>query len=261
MAWVSPKVYAILSKSEEGKDILEGIADKDQKTVDKEVDAFFGKGGKGYKSNAEYSQAKMDDEAEERAYQEMGDEDVEGIANSEEDDAGSPYKEVDFNFVNDAIDDYIYDLEEAGQRYSEIEVLDDIKDKIRGDISPEDEQEIKRIIKERNPNRTKKEEPKNAVMGKKEEEWKTTKMASGVLYEKDGARYMYNDDDIPQLDKSVFKRNFEQAIEIGNYEKLKTIYDKQVKDKGVDSPEAKGTKLAMDEMSKNFGKKILSKNI
>lgn len=76
MAWVSPKVYAILSKSEEGKDILEGIADKDQAEVDKEVDAFFGKGGKGYKSNAEYSQAKMDDEAEENAYKSMGDEEV-----------------------------------------------------------------------------------------------------------------------------------------------------------------------------------------
>lgn len=76
MAWVSPKVYAILKNSEEGKDILEGIADKSQEEVDKEVDAFFGKGGKGFKSNAEYSQAKMDDEAEERAYQEMGDEEV-----------------------------------------------------------------------------------------------------------------------------------------------------------------------------------------
>ena len=42
MGWVSPKVYAILSNSEEGKDILVNIADKNQKTVDKEVDEFFG---------------------------------------------------------------------------------------------------------------------------------------------------------------------------------------------------------------------------
>lgn len=65
MAWVSPKVYDILSKSEEGKDILEGIADKDQAEVDKEVDAFFGKGGVGAKDAGAYAQAKMDDEEDE----------------------------------------------------------------------------------------------------------------------------------------------------------------------------------------------------
>jgi len=41
MGWVSPKVYAILNNSEKGKTILEGIGDKDQATVDKEVDEFF----------------------------------------------------------------------------------------------------------------------------------------------------------------------------------------------------------------------------
>ena len=76
MAWVSPKVYAILSKSEEGKDILEGIADKDQDQVNKEVDEFFGQGGKGFKYASEYGQAKIDDEAEERVYKEQGDEEL-----------------------------------------------------------------------------------------------------------------------------------------------------------------------------------------
>lgn len=52
MAWVSPKVYAILSNSEEGKDILVNIAEKDQETVDKEVDEFF-KNGKGKESPEE----------------------------------------------------------------------------------------------------------------------------------------------------------------------------------------------------------------
>lgn len=72
MAWVSPKIYAILKSSEEGKDILEGIADKDQAEVDKEVDAFFGKGGKGEKDANAYTKAKMDDKAEENEYQSMG---------------------------------------------------------------------------------------------------------------------------------------------------------------------------------------------
>lgn len=76
MAWVSPKVYAILKSSEEGKDILEGIAEKDQAEVDKEVDAFFGKGGKGEKDANAYTKAKMDDKAEENDYQ--------SIANGEE---------------------------------------------------------------------------------------------------------------------------------------------------------------------------------
>lgn len=45
MGWVSKKVYAILSSDEEGKKILEGIGEKDQDTVDKEVDGFFNKTG------------------------------------------------------------------------------------------------------------------------------------------------------------------------------------------------------------------------
>lgn len=81
MAWVSPKIYAILKSSEEGKDILEGIADKDQAEVDKEVDAFFGKGGKGEKDANAYTKAKMDDKEEENAYQSMGDEEAKNSFN------------------------------------------------------------------------------------------------------------------------------------------------------------------------------------
>lgn len=79
MGWVSPKVYAILSQSEEGKDILEGIADKDQATVDKEVDAFFGNGGKGASRGVEYKKAKNTevDEDYERSYGEVPDKDEE----------------------------------------------------------------------------------------------------------------------------------------------------------------------------------------
>lgn len=108
MAWVSPKVYAILSKSEEGKDILEGIADKSQEEVDKEVDAFFGKGGKGYKSNAEYSQAKMDDKAEEERYKSMDDEEVsekdyEDNTDEDTEEDGSVYEE--YNLEKDEIEE------------------------------------------------------------------------------------------------------------------------------------------------------------
>ena len=76
MAWVSPRVYAILSSSEEGKDIIEQLPDMTQDECSQALDEFFGKGGKGYKSNAEYSQAKFDDEAEEERYKSMGDEEV-----------------------------------------------------------------------------------------------------------------------------------------------------------------------------------------
>lgn len=88
MAWVSPRVYAILSKSEEGKDIIEQLPDMTQDECSQALDEFFGKSGKGYKSNAEYSQAKMDDETEERIYKEMGDEEV-----SEKDDEDDDYEE------------------------------------------------------------------------------------------------------------------------------------------------------------------------
>ena len=136
MAWVSPKVYAILSKSEEGKDILEGIADKDQAEVDKEVDAFFGKGGKGYKSNAEYSQAKMDDEAEEERYKSMGNEEIAEQENREdsgkemndkkaEDEDGSVYEEYDLE--KDGIEEKLreeFDLSSASKE----SVVDFIRD-------------------------------------------------------------------------------------------------------------------------------------
>lgn len=70
MAWVSPRVYTILSKSEEGKDIIERLPDLSQEECEKELDAFFGS------SNEEYNQAKADDEAEEERYKAIGDEEV-----------------------------------------------------------------------------------------------------------------------------------------------------------------------------------------
>lgn len=66
MGWVSKKVYAILSSDEEGKKILEGIGEKDQDTVDKEVDAFFNKTGQSNpdkgKQSANPKKEKSDDE-------------------------------------------------------------------------------------------------------------------------------------------------------------------------------------------------------
>lgn len=77
MAWVSPKVYAILSKSEEGKDIIERLPDLTQDECQEELDAFFGEGGKGASSSDDYGQAKIDDEAEEEErYKAIGDEEV-----------------------------------------------------------------------------------------------------------------------------------------------------------------------------------------
>lgn len=68
MAWVSPKVYAILSQSEEGKDIIERLPDLTQEECQEELDAFFGDGGKGASSGNDYLKAKKDDEFEENAY-------------------------------------------------------------------------------------------------------------------------------------------------------------------------------------------------
>lgn len=61
MAWVSPKVYAILSNSEEGKDIIEKLGEMSQDECDKEVSAFFGEGGKGSASSKDYAKAKEED--------------------------------------------------------------------------------------------------------------------------------------------------------------------------------------------------------
>jgi hypothetical protein len=76
MAWVSPKVYAILSSSEEGKDIIERLPDMTQDECSQELDEFFGEGGKGASQGKEYDQAKFDDQADEERYKAIGDEEV-----------------------------------------------------------------------------------------------------------------------------------------------------------------------------------------
>ena len=62
--------------------------------------------------------------------------------------------------------------------------------------------------------------------------------------------YYYCDDDVDDLDKSTFKINFALAIANENYDKVKNIYENQILDKGSNSPEALGTKLALNQMSK-----------
>lgn len=75
MAWVSAKVYAILSKSDEGKDIIEQLPDLSQDECDDLVDEFFSNGGKGASSSADYLKAKEDDEFEAQALRDMDKED------------------------------------------------------------------------------------------------------------------------------------------------------------------------------------------
>lgn len=91
MAWVSPRVYSILSKSEEGKDIIEQLPDLTQDECQEELESFFGEGGKGASSSNEYSQAKMDDEAEEERYKSMSGEDYEHPSGPR--DGEEPHKE------------------------------------------------------------------------------------------------------------------------------------------------------------------------
>lgn len=68
MAWVSAKVYAILMKSEEGKDIIERLPEMSDEERDDAIDEFFSNEGKGASFGADYSKAKQDDEFEEEVY-------------------------------------------------------------------------------------------------------------------------------------------------------------------------------------------------
>lgn len=128
MAWVSPRVYAILSKSEEGKDIIEQLPDMTQDECSQALDEFFGKGGKGYKSNAEYSQAKMDDETEERIYKEMGDEEV-----SEKDDEDDD-EEEQYNQDNE-VEKQKNDFEDFAKNHKNFEEALDLNRKMRKVLS------------------------------------------------------------------------------------------------------------------------------
>ena len=76
MGWVSPKVYAILNSSEEGKDIIERLPDLSQDECDKMVDDFFGN-GKGSSSKDKYAKAKEDDDFERNVWEHLDDKDDE----------------------------------------------------------------------------------------------------------------------------------------------------------------------------------------
>ena len=69
--------------------------------------------------------------------------------------------------------------------------------------------------------------------------WKQTKTDAGTLYEKDGKKFMYNDDDIPELDRSTYRKHFEDAINIDDPVKLKKVHDNFAADRGKDSYEAR----------------------
>lgn len=61
MAWCSPKVYEILSSSEEGKNIIERLPDLTKEEFLKELGEFFD-------DNPEYLKARLDDELLEEKY-------------------------------------------------------------------------------------------------------------------------------------------------------------------------------------------------
>ena len=68
MAWVSPKVYAILSQNDEGKDIIEDLPNMSQEECDRRLDDFFGNDGS-YKSENENEKesVQIDEEAKKSA--------------------------------------------------------------------------------------------------------------------------------------------------------------------------------------------------
>lgn len=170
MAWVSPRVYAILSKSEEGKDIIERLPDMTQNECSQELDKFFGKGGKGYKSNAEYSQAKFDDEAEEERYKLMGDEEVAKHEDSgEESKAEKIAMDIDEYINKQSLNTIKRYCEKYGEDYDYV-IGELAKDIAAGALEDNTEQEVVETLLD------------NLVFGK-EKDWKTTKMASGTIHE------------------------------------------------------------------------------
>lgn len=65
---------------------------------------------------------------------------------------------------------------------------------------------------------------------------------------------IYNDDDVPQLAKSTYKKWFDEALK-SEPSKLKLIYDNVVSDRGPESYEAKATKTVLDAYNRN-GKRL-----
>lgn len=240
MAWVSPKVFAILSSSEEGKDIIEKLPDLSQEECQAELDAFFGEGGKGASSGEAYGKAKSDDEAEERAYKEQGDKEV-----SEEDyEEGHDYEldalkerhekgldnDEGWEPGDDVTDEDIsIALEDNSWSITDDDSVDSYSKLIADKLGIEQEKVLSVMEKEAGRKLDMKEQM---------------------------AKLAFPDDSEPpaDLDKSVYEQNYKQAYEINNYEKVKEIYDRQVQDKGADSPEAQGTKKALVEMEANFDK-------
>ena len=134
-AWVSPKVYAILCKSEEGKDIIERLPDMTQDECQMELDRFFGD------SNQEYNQAKIDDEAEASREREIGNEEI------KEEEYDEP---LDEEALDIAFKDF-YEMEEStrGERYNEIiHRLEDVDNYDKNHLKPKDIVNAKNNLKE-----------------------------------------------------------------------------------------------------------------
>lgn len=108
MGWVSPKVYAILMKSEDGKDLAEKIGDMGQKDVDKAVDDFFSGNGKGASFGGDYIDAKAEKEADDQAIKNLEEEENAKDKDSKEvknwNDAYKQFEEIiDKHFNNENV--------------------------------------------------------------------------------------------------------------------------------------------------------------
>lgn len=91
---------------------------------------------------------------EDERFDETNDDDF-GFDEVGDDEAGSPYNEVDYNWVKDHIDD------NPGIKAEQL--IEDVKDKF-GEINPEDEMEIRKIIDEEYNTEMKKAQEEKAAM-------------------------------------------------------------------------------------------------
>lgn len=114
MAWVSAKVYAILSKSEEGKDIIERLPDMSDEERDEAVDEFFSNTGKGASFGNDYQKAREDDEFEEQVYRNADTDYSKDLDEDKQEDLPNHLKDADYQEGHDYELDGLRERDEQG---------------------------------------------------------------------------------------------------------------------------------------------------
>lgn len=284
MAWVSPKVYAILSQSEEGKDIIERLPDLTQDECSAELDRFFNSAS-GDSSKDAFFEARKIEQEDEDLYHRIGDEEVserdyedeeESSTQDDVDARPNETKLLDMGIEEEKLQDMAsrYLEEDKLKRLAEINDIEDINDLSADElIRSMSDDEIADMMRLNGLDEEIENEAENLEESKKKiiDEMKSNKFYSKTFenvfnYNKEKGGYEYTDSDKDFIIKMYENNDNPRAFvdEIQNTDMYKDMRAKASKIPQIDENDteriSKGAQELKDEITKgktgdNFKKK------